>query len=437
MQPKKEGAPMEEYEVNLADYLGVLWKEKWVVIVTFLVAVATALAVSYSLPKQYQVETALLIPPLAQDVGGQVTGTVYSPETYQRLAIAGDLLQEVIQKVYPQGTSLTVASLRQSMKVEVEQTTANFPLYLRVTFTGSDREDLSKLAEAWAQAFMARSTELFLSRTAQSLTYVSQTFVEVEQDLLAKQEALKMFLQENPEPVLQAEVNTLRDLYSAYLRDLADAQEGLAAAQAKLTALWESLAAEPEHFVLVRAPSDEAIWQFLGTRPDPRSLAAYAGISLTDQVLNSTYVSLRGQVASTEAEVASLNARVTHLQRELSRTKLELEQMQARLVEVQTKRAQMEQEIAVLKDTYNRVAKSLLEARIARAETAEPIRIVEAPVLPTTPIGPNKKMNVAVAGVLGLFVGVLLAFVVHSLQVSVPKEGEGQAAEDRLQGEEK
>lgn len=112
---------MEEYEVSLADYLTVLWKEKWVVIITFLVAVATALAVSYSLPKQYQVETALLIlPPLAQDVGGQVTDTVYSPETYRRLALAGDLLQEVIQKVYPQGTSLTAAALRGSTKVEVE-----------------------------------------------------------------------------------------------------------------------------------------------------------------------------------------------------------------------------------------------------------------------------------------------------------------------------
>jgi len=78
----------------------------------------------------------------------------------------------------------------------------------------------------------------------------------------------------------------------------------------------------------------------------------------------------------------------------------------------------MEQEIAVLQDTYNRVAKSLQEAKIARAETAEPIKIVERPVLPTTPVGPSRKLNVAVAGVLGLFLGVLLAFVVHYFQES-------------------
>ena len=61
-----------------------LWKQKWFVIVTFLVAVATALGISYSSPKTYQTETSLLIlPPLATEVGGEVTGTVFSPETYK------------------------------------------------------------------------------------------------------------------------------------------------------------------------------------------------------------------------------------------------------------------------------------------------------------------------------------------------------------------
>lgn len=147
-----------------------------------------------------------------------------------------------------------------------------------------------------------------------------------------------------------------------------------------------------------------------------RGLAAYTGIVLTDQVLNSTYVSLREGVASAQAEVAARTAQVTYLQNELSRAKLESEQKQAQLMEIKTEKEKLEQEIAVLLDTYNRVAKSLEEAKIARAETAEPIRVVESPVLPTTPIRPRKALNVAVAAVLGLFLGVLLAFAVHSFQ---------------------
>ena len=95
---------MDEYEVDLRDYLRVLWKGKWIVLITFLVAVGTALALSYSAPKQYRTETSLLIlPPLAQEVNGEVGGTVFSPETYKRLALSNDLLQEVIHALPKRG----------------------------------------------------------------------------------------------------------------------------------------------------------------------------------------------------------------------------------------------------------------------------------------------------------------------------------------------
>jgi len=419
---------VEEYEVSLADYIWILWKEKWVVIITFVVAVGTALIISFSQPRQYQVQTALLIlPPLSQEVGGQISGTVLSPETYRRLALANDLLERTLQQVYPEGSTLTVETLRERMKVEIEQPTtvskelafpARFPLYMRVTFTGSDRKDLVRLAETWALTFVAQNTELFMTRTAQSQEYLEQTFREVERELHDKQEALKAFLQENPETVIQAEVDALKAKYTDYLKSLADAEKQLAASAAKLSALREALERELQYFVVERSPSNEALWQFFGIRPDTRTLEAYARLTISDQILNSTYVGLRGQVASAEAEFASLKTAVDYYKEALDRITAELAQKQAKLTEVQIRRQQMEQEIAVLQDTYNRVAKSLQEAKIARAETAEPIKIVERPVLPTTPVGPSRKLNVAVAGVLGLFLGVLLAFVVHYFQES-------------------
>ena len=417
---------MEEYEVSLGDYIRILWKEKWVVLVTFVGAVVLALIISYATPRQYQVQTALLIlPPLYQDIGGQITGTVLSPESYRRLALAGDLLEKVVRLVYPKGTSLTPDALQRQMKVEVEQTTAKefparFPLYLRVTLAGSDREALVKLAEAWIQIFVEQNTELFMTRTAQSLNYVSQTLAEVEQGLSSKEEELRVFLQENPEAVIQAEVDALKSKYSDYLKSLADAEKQLTAAQAKVKALEEALAQEPQYFVLVRTPSDEALWQFLGTRPDAKALGSFAGLALEDQVLNSTYISLRGQLASAQAELASLQASVAYYREALAKISADLAAKQAKLMEIQIRREQLQREIAVLRDAYDRVAKSLQEAKIARAETAEPIRIVEHPVLPTVPVGPSRKLNLAVAGVLGLFLGVLLAFVVHYFREEKP-----------------
>jgi uncharacterized protein involved in exopolysaccharide biosynthesis len=412
---------MEEYEVSVGDLFAVLWKEKWIVIVTFGVAVAAALAISYSLPKRYQVETALLIfPPLAQEVGGQVAGTVYSPDTYKRLALGGDLLQDVIAKTFPNGGGPRVADLQSQMKVEVEQATAKdfpekFPLYLRVTFYGSDPQSLPRLAGAWADGFKVKNADLFLN---QSLTYVSQSLAEVERELLEREESLTRYQRENLEPVLAAEVTVLTDLYRGCLSALSAKSQELASAEARLGSLQAALAQEPQFFTLVRAPSDDAIWEFLAARPSPRDLAAYTGLVLEDQVLNSTYVSLRDQVATAEAELEALRAEVAYIQAKVAEAQALVQDKQARLVEVRAEIQRLEREVAVLRDTYTRLAGKLQEARIAVAETAEPIRVVEAPITPTRPIGPNKRMNVAVAGVLGLFVGVLLAFLAHSIETT-------------------
>jgi len=367
--------------------------------VAFLVAVGTALGISYSLPKHYRTETALLIlPPLAREVGGEVAGTVYSPETYKSLALASDLLQEVAAKVYPEEERPSALELQGRIKVEIEQTTAKefpgrFPLYLRVSFTGTDPERLQQLAQAWTEGFTARNAQLFMSRAAQSYEYIKENFDEVEEELLAKEEEKRRYQQENPLEVLQAEVAVLQTDYKTYLDQLEEKRRELASKEATLAALKEALAQEPEYLTLERTVSNEALWNFLAQRATPEELSSLPSLTLEDQQLNSVYLNLRSQFASTQVAVKTL----------------------ARLVEVQAELERLDREISVLKSSYTSLAGKLQEARIAKAETAEPIRVVEAPVVPERPIGPNKKMNVAVAGVLGLFVGVLLAFFAHYL----------------------
>lgn len=420
---------MEEQEVDLREYMQILWRNKWVVIATFVAALGIAAAISWSQPKQYRVDIGLLIlPPLAKEVGGQVTGTVFSPTTYKALALANDLLQEVIDAVHSEKEGvtrrLTVADLKDQMKVEVEQLSAQvqwpgqFPLRLQVSFTGTDPVLLKQLAEVWAQRFTARNTELFTTRAAQSYDYIKENFEQVNQELLAKEEERTRFLWENPIEILQAEVAVLQNNYQTYLDQLQEKQKELSHKEAVLAALQEAIVNEPEYFVLERSVSNEALWNFLAQGASPKELAALPSLTLQDQQLNSVYVQLRAQLASAQVDVKTLREEIAYLESALAETEAALREKQARLVLVQTKLAQLDREIAVLRNAYTSLAQALQEARLAKAETGEPIRIVEAPVVPTKPIGPQKTMNLAVAGVLGLFLGVLLAFLVHALQGS-------------------
>lgn len=432
---------MDDYEVDLRDYFHVLWKQKWIVIVTFLVAVATALGISYASPKTYQTEMSLLIlPPLATEVGGEVTGTVFSPETYKRLALSGHLFQEVVDDVYPDGGGTSASTLRNRMKVEVEQSTAKdfpgrFPLYLRVTLTGTEPEELPLLTETWARHFIERNTQLFLSRTAQSYDYVKENFDEVEQSLLSKEEERKLCQQADPELVIQAEVTALQRVYESYLPELANKRQQLANAETRLSALRNTLAQEPEYFTLERGLSSEAVWNFLSAKVSQEELASLPALNVQEQVLNLTYVSIRWDIAATDAEVQGLRGEVAYLESSAAEIREAFEEKQVQLVEVEAKLGRLNREIQVLDDAYTSLATKLQEARIARVEAPDPIRIVESPIVPSHSTAPNKKMNVAVAGVLGLFGGILLAFFAHYLQ---PGDTEKQARKSSqpLDGEE-
>ncbi len=522
---------MDEYEVNLADYLVVLWRQKWVVLLVFVVAVGAAFGLSLLQEDSYRVDTALLIlPPLAADVADEVPGTVYSPETYKRFATARDLLQAVIERAGLAEVGLTPNRVERMMSVELDEAAADefpgrFPLYMRATFTGGDRELLPALADAWAEAFIDKNAELFISRRAQSFDYISESFEEVERDLREKQEELRELRADNQPQLVEAEVAALDEVYAEHVRELslrrwqlAQAQSRLALleafqddllryalgsgvldrayssdvaelrrkerqlaqAQVRLASLEEAVADEPEHYALQRGVSPDALWQFLGGgagQPDGAELERFLNLSVEEQVLNTTYIELRRDVASVRAEIEELEedtahltketqalwalldggtagagvpdaeeARVRHLLRvaeydlhaqlaavkaevdELANdvasleqqaddTKGRLEEMRTRLIAVEAETDRLTQEIAVLERSYERMGDKLQDARLAQAETAEPIRMLEE-ALPETvrTISPGRRMNVAVGGVLGLFLGVLLAFVVHAVQ---------------------
>ena len=70
------------------------------------------------------------------------------------------------------------------------------------------------------------------------------------------------------------------------------------------------------------------------------------------------------------------------------------------------------------------------EVALLVGDPPEVLTVVSTPYK-GVPVGPNRKMNLAVAGVLGLFVGVLLAFFVHYLEG--PERAQGQESKAKAE----
>jgi polysaccharide biosynthesis transport protein len=136
---------------SLLDYLHVLWRRKWVFLVTFLLVPGFALALSLRQTPVYEASADVLLrPPTALDVGGVPQGNVDPArfaQTQALLARVPDVAALALEKVPDAG--LTLAEFRKASGV-VQSPGSDL---LTFTFKSSDPRLATALATAYARAF--------------------------------------------------------------------------------------------------------------------------------------------------------------------------------------------------------------------------------------------------------------------------------------------
>ncbi len=396
---------MEEYEISLKDYINVIRKEKALIISIFLISVIAAGVISSIQPKEYETKTTLLITPRISeelaDRGGDTTlfSSSFSTETYEKLAVTNDLLMNIIESLdlREDGKRLTVEALRKRMEPKAEfasdgRTRSPLPL-LTMTVRGNDPEEVEEIAEMWGTLFIEKNTELLSTRTAQSYEFISDRYNEVKTELKNKEEEKIAYQKENPLSSLITEFNVLNSTYDKQLSLLQEKRLELEERKTRLVNLKKELGGKQ-----VQVIDNPVLTQ----------------IALEHQV----YLTMDDYLTDTSVAVSSLSEEISYLEEGTRKLKEELDRKEAKINEVEIHLSNLNREINTLKGTYNFLYGKLQEARIAKEEQLGSIRIVEKPVVPQVPSGPSKKLNVMIAGILGLFVGIFAAFFKNYMESS-------------------
>jgi uncharacterized protein involved in exopolysaccharide biosynthesis len=417
---------MEEYEVDLGDYLRVLWWGKWIILVVFLVAVGISLFYSFRVASPvYQTETTLMITPsLSEEIAGGAAGAqVLSPTVYRDLATANDLLEEVGKAVY-ETERIATESLEKMLSVSIgEEEGANFPL-LKMRVTGEDPQEIAQVANIWADKFIRRNSEFLRSSVSQSYDFIATSFDEVSANLEKLEKEKKTYQQEHPRQVIEADLAAMSNKYSSAIALLVDARQELGEAKAQLGVVEAELAMVPEFITIHRGMEAETMWEFLLAGVTQEQVERLPGLIVEEEQKNDNYYSLAGLASQLRVDIASLQNRVNSLESITGEYPKKIEAKAGQLAEIDQRVNAYDREIQALETMYQDLANRKQQALIARGEEPDPIKVVETAVVPQVSIGPHRKMNVAVAGVLGIFVGVLLAFFAHYIHA-----GRGKSAE--------
>jgi len=140
------------------------------------------------------------------------------------------------------------------------------------------------------------------------------------------------------------------------------------------------------------------------SKVDVSSLEDTVSRSLKQNLINCTIL-----IESLKAEMLQLKENVNEAWKRVNLLKQEL--AQERLTQ-----SRLEREYNTAKGVYNVLSQKNEEVRIAVATESGLVKIASLAYEPRGPIKPNKKLNILIAGVLGLFVGIFVAFFLEFWQ---------------------
>ena len=121
-------------------------------------------------------------------------------------------------------------------------------------------------------------------------------------------------------------------------------------------------------------------------------------------------------------ELASLSQKYTPKHPKVMQLKEQIKQLESQLRGFSGKEldyARLQREIEVNKKIYAMLRQKLEEVRITEAEKVPDVSVVDPALLPTAPVNAQSKITVFTGSILGIIVGMVLAFVAESLDTSM------------------
>ena len=410
---------MQEEEIDLREYINVLIKRKGIIILIFLIAVITAALVSYFiLQPVYEASTILMISKpkyqieLVPEIQTQIA-TEISLATYESLIKDREIEEEVIRKLNlaQPPYEFTPDSLQGMITIESLKNTN----LIKMNLQAGEPKLAKDIANVWAALFVEKNKELNLQESKEAQGFIEKQLKITKQNLYKIEEDIRGFNETIKIDILENGVESRATKVLDYELMLADIKLSLVKERATKEQIIAALNEQDKILKLNRSVRDDQFFQQLISTITEDN---FVDINLTyvSEEINPIYYDLAQQLISTNISISSLQAEEKQLIENVNDFNLKLEVLRKELAKEKLTQSRQDREYNTAKGVYDVLSQKSEEVKIAVATESGLVKIASLAYEPRGPIKPNKKLNILVAGVLGLFVGIFVAFFLEFWQ---------------------
>ncbi len=442
-------------EVGLKQYVEILQRRKWVIIVAFLSLVATAAVVTAMQTPIYRGIAVVMVEDGTETVGRSdelpmLSGVLEmtrgrSIETQRLLVTTRPVMEKVVEEL---GLEMSADKLRTKVLVETVRDTDVLEIYVDV----EEAALAAEIANCVADKYIMLNQDYNRTSAKNAAAFLEEQLQIVKADLARAEEEVEDYKKHVGIADIDKETQEQVSVLGETERELARATAEAMATTARSRVIQEKLS-EQERLQLraiTEAPNMavENLQAELAGLESRRAglLVEYAAESnkvraadaqieelrqrlaeqlraelvSTTQSANPTYDELLVEAARSSALAVAADHRVAALQKATRQFEDKLTALPSRQKELT--RLVRAQEVA--SRIYTLLLEKYHEVRIAQAMKLANVRLIEPAEAPKFPIKPRKVLNLALAGVFGLVLGLVLASLVEYFDdtVRTPEE---------------
>jgi polysaccharide biosynthesis transport protein len=449
MDPSKASAPSPEAKLHFLDYWRIIRLRKTVVWAVFLLVVITTVVVTFILPQAYCGIARIKVEKDQTDIPGimeRQNFSGYDPyfiQTEYEIIQSQKILHKVIenldlnrawgQKYYGGGETLTTAQTYTILKRHIDLRPTRNTSLIVIRAYSENKEEAARIANEVATVYHDYRLELLKEQSMRGINTLKQTVEEHEKKLRKKQQEVDSLRTElkiaewsdagSPSPTLEKE--TLRRLEAQRIET-----EAQYVKEAEMLSRLKPLSREELKNVIPTAAPDPLLHSYLvdlgmaenklaALKKDygPDNPVYQSAAAVVDDLTQKVNARIDGAMVGLEARVDSLKTGVDKFKEEVaSARKTDLETAanarpyhvaQLELEELQRFNYVLNQKIA-MESVQMELPKTGMVEIVDRADPAT-----------MRPVRPNKPLNIALGIIVGLVVGIGLAFFIEYLDTSV------------------